>query len=832
MEDHILRSLKDSWLKYPGSQIGKDYIKGITILPFSTSSKKSMDSVKFHIQDHMGISDVNLRPLYYLLRQLKPVQDKNGSLIILPSLAKSDNTITLLSSTDVIVPWWWTFFFKRCFIKGPQNKWKEYRHITRDFYGEVYDAMEDRNISTFTSATDRLIETFSTLKKSFRYADGNYIDECLGSGMAFTFSQSFYHDFYTFSHEAVKTLETTGEYFRKIIDVPFSVYRYSDSREIGDFQQCIESLFYVWHALNIWKRGYAETLSVSQEQRHREIVKDFIGEWESWYMWRLIRGRSENRFDVDSAELLYHLYQTAQIVMAAVMSDDRYASDHSTDMLLLWFSRNRFEQLFEQYRWHSFFLTPSYLTQASDKPAWQTVLRGNEYSEKAAQAMIFFNALTDIRLLTAGYILSHVQQKMNVPLKNVLKRLLNSELVYPTGAHDLMTTSLRSSTDIIDIIIRLECRPCDGEDSWYKKLSDLVKAFSSFNETEIISGRIYMGTYEDARNIYASYADIAFYLSVKPLPVTQRVRMALNDNLFSYHQKEQIINQLHRIKMREDRPSDGYLMSDKSFKDKIVCFNETLDAYIQAFSQSMHSELLNAEIDTERLKNTELTLTSELPTMLARDALLSRFSYIISKCGEIAWTTRSVNGTIPKNIIARGINSTISVELTSISDVKLSLLRDVYHGLTQLLPLRTINIRDEYELLKHLREMTADNEDYTLIFFGTHLGSELRELSYHAERFAELGITLDIKSDSDGLMPVRINNCVIYEVWGKNEGFYSLLVRNSVFGVLHMLSDSDGKLFSSSWHASDEDPLSGRVTTGWKQELGINGSVVARFNHL
>ncbi len=149
-----------------------------------------------------------------------------------------------------------------------------------------------------------------------------------------------------------------------------------------------------------------------------------------------------------------------------------------------------------------------------------------------------------------------------------------------------------------------------------------------------------------------------------------------------------------------------------------------------------------------------------------------------------------------------------------------------------MLPLRTINIRDEYELLKHLREMTADNEDYTLIFFGTHLGSELRELSYHAERFAELGITLDIKSDSDGLMPVRINNCVIYEVWGKNEGFYSLLVRNSVFGVLHMLSDSDGKLFSSSWHASDEDPLSGRVTTGWKQELGINGSVVARFNHL
>lgn len=830
VEDHILRSLKYSWIQYPGSQIDKDYINGITILPYSVSREESMGSIKFRIDDHMEISDVNLRPLNFLLHLLKSVQDKNGSIIILPSLARRDNTITLLSSTDVIIPWWWPFFFRQCFIKGPKRNWKEYRHITRDFYGEVYDALEDKNISTFIIATDRLIDTYTTLKKSFRYADGNYIDECHGSGMSLTFSQSFYHDFYTFCHEVVKSVETTGEYFRKIIDLPFSVYRDSDSREIVDFQQCMESLFYVWHALNSWKRGYAETLSVSQEQRHREIVKDFIGEWESWYMWRRIEGRGENRFDDDSAELLYHLYETARIVMSAVMSDDRYASDHSTDMLLLWFSRNRFEQHFEQYRWHSFFLTPSYLTQAFEKPAWKVILRGNEYSEKAAQAIIFYNALTDIRLLTAGYILSHVQQKKNVRLKKVIKRLLTSAPVYPTGAHDLMTTSLTSSTDIIDIIIRLECRPCDSEDSWYKTQSDLVKAFSSFNETEIISGRIYMGTYEDVRNIYASYADIAFYLSVKSLPVTQRVSMALNDNLFTYHQKEQIIYQLQGIKRREDMPSDGYLMSNKAFKEKISCFNETLDAYIQAFSRSMHSELLNAEIDTELLKNTVLTLTHELPSMLAQDALLSRFSYSTSNSGEITWTARSVNGTMPKNILARGI-STNSGILASVSDVKLTLLRDVYNGLSQLQPLQTINVRDEYELLKHLREMTADNEDYTLIFFGTHLGSELREMSYHAERFAELGITLDMKSGLDGLMPVRINNCRIYQVWDNDVGFYSLLVRNNVFGSLHMLSDPDGQPFSSSWHATDENPLSGWVTTSWKQELGISGSVVARFNH-
>ncbi|EMJ6053817.1 hypothetical protein N0327_005434, partial [Raoultella ornithinolytica] len=244
-----------------------------------------------------------------------------------------------------------------------------------------------------------------------------------------------------------------------------------------------------------------------------------------------------------------------------------------------------------------------------------------------------------------------------------------------------------------------------------------------------------------------------------------------------------------------------------------------------------HSELLNAEIDTELLKNTDLTLTRELPLMLARDALLSQFSYSTSNSGEIAWTAKSVNGGMSKDILARGISSTNSVILTPVSDIKQTLLGDVYHGLSQLQPLRTINVRDEYELLKHLREMTADNEDYTLIFFGTHLGSELREMSYHAERFAELGIILDMKSDLDGLMPVRVNNCGIYQVWDNDGGYYSLLVRNNVFGSLNMLSDPDGQPFSTSWHASDEDPLSGWVTTSWKQELGISGSVVARFNH-
>ncbi|UCQ13139.1 hypothetical protein [Edwardsiella tarda] len=831
VENFILRSLINAWLQHPGNYLDRNHIKGIEILRGYVSVEEKMQLLPYYIGEGKDIIDVRLRPLSFLLRFLRPFKNSVGELILLPSLGRKQDTITLIASSDVIFPRGWAFLFRQCFIRGPKKNWKEYRYITRDFYGEAYDALEDRNISSFIIAADRLVETYTTLKKSFQYADGNYLDKCGDNGFMLTFSQSFHRDLYAFSHTTVKSLETTGEYFRHVMTIPFSVYRDSDSWQQGDFEQYVKSLFHVWHALIDWKTGYGNNLTVAQELRYRELVKDFIGEWESWFMWRRLQNRAGEQSDSDRNCLLAHLFHTAQIVITAVMKDDRFASEHSSDMLLLWYGRNNFEEHFEYYRWHSFLFTPALLTQKSDGSDWQAVLRGHEYSASKTLATVFYNAHADVRLLTAGYILSHIRQKKNVPLKDVVRRLLNSDLVYPTGAHDRLTFSFKSATDIIDSIIRLEHRNNGREDGWYGMLTGLIRTFSSFSDTETIAGRIYIGTYEDVRDIYGSYADIAFYLSGGPLTVSRRVQDALDENIFTYYTKQQIISRLHGMKRREDTSSDGYLMPEKDFKEKINSFNTTLDAYIQAFSLSMQDELIHAEVDTERLRNTDLTLTHGLPDMLAQDALLSRFSFNSIESRDTAWEARSVCGTMPKNIIARGINSNVYGELTGLQEVKNYLLHDVYRILSHLPPQRIENVRNVDELLQHVRDMTADNDGFTLIFFGTRLGSELRELTYHADRHAELGITVDLTSPPGGLMPVRINGCVVYQVWGY-KGCYSLLVRNSTFGNLHLRRDPDGLLFSSSWRTNSEDPMTGSVTTTWNQMLEINGAVVARFEHL
>ena len=78
----------------------------------------------------------------------------------------------------------------------------------------------------------------------------------------------------------------------------------------------------------------------------------------------------------------------------------------------------------------------------------------------------------------------------------------------------------------------------------------LIRTFLYFSDAETIVGRVYIGTYEDGRNICDIYADIDFYLSLQPLTVSRRVQDMLDENILTHYIKQQIISQLHEMKRR------------------------------------------------------------------------------------------------------------------------------------------------------------------------------------------------------------------------------------------------------------------------------------------
>lgn len=106
--------------------------------------------VKSNISKGDVVTDIYIRPFLFLLRRLEAVDGQDAEIIILPSFGVRSGELTLLSSRNVKpVSGLWRWLLRRCIVTGrPENK-RDLDDITFDFFGEAYDALNDKNISVF-----------------------------------------------------------------------------------------------------------------------------------------------------------------------------------------------------------------------------------------------------------------------------------------------------------------------------------------------------------------------------------------------------------------------------------------------------------------------------------------------------------------------------------------------------------------------------------------------------------------------------------------------------------------------------------------------------------
>lgn len=83
--------------------------------------------------------------------------------------------------------------------------------------------------------------------------------------------------------------------------------------------------------------------------------------------------------------------------------------------------------------------------------------------------------------------------------------------------------------------------------------------------------------------------------------------------MFSYSSKDRIISILKRLKRDPSVPYEGYIISEADYATNVVFFNDVLDKYIDVFSRSKTADIVAAEVDRARLRNTDARLTNELP---------------------------------------------------------------------------------------------------------------------------------------------------------------------------------------------------------------------------
>ncbi|ELY4070210.1 hypothetical protein SMY38_003978 [Cronobacter sakazakii] len=828
---YIQKSRVISWLRYPGYYIGESYLGNIKIRPYSLSEEKGLTHVKIKTNKNDVVIDVYIRPLLFLLRRLKAIDGQDSEITILPSFGGRSGELTILSMKGIMpVSRLWRWLFRCCIVTGRDENVRNLDDITFDFFGEAYDALNERNISVFRTGVQRLTDTYASIKRSFTYAFGNYLDTTKETTLSHTFSESFHYSLGDFLRETVKSTETSREYFFEAMYIPLQVIRKAESTgftDFTDFKNFILSLFRVWHVLNEWKGGLGVTLSVSQDQTHHELIRSFIGLWEGWSVGLVIGKPEHSDF---SRRLLFHLHNTVRLLIPPVVADNDYAARYAHDVLGLWYEQSGLTRHWEEeYRWHSFFLTPDYLYQRETGKEWNVLLKGNSYNKDAALSIIFNNALTDMRLLISGYLIAHFESRKNINLYELVNHLVSSELYEERNTFDTLTSPLKTATDIIDIILRIEHLNTSTSNYWYVSLSETIEVMNSFNEREYISGRTYSAVMEDLGSLYGAFALLAIKLAKPSGQVTRRVNEALAGGVFSYSSKVRIISILERLKRDPSISYEGYIISEADYATNVLLFNDVLDKYIDVFNRSKKADIIAAEVDLSRLRNSDIRLTTKLTDALSEDSLLKHFTFTVNSDYNRNWQVRCISLIIPKEYVAKDLNNDVFEDFPPISEVKRYIRHRLHYLLGQSDAELMMEVKSLEVLLKSVAKRSADQKNYILVIYGSRFSEELRELVYQRQRHNSFDIHVDVSSRGSHSLPFRINNCLIYQIYNSKQN-YSLMVNSESFGELRLFRYPDGTLFNTFYRSSD-DPLKGVMKTLWDMEMEITGPLVARFDH-
>ncbi|EIY3352881.1 hypothetical protein MMN00_004892, partial [Escherichia coli] len=656
---HIRTAMVKNWLALPGRYINQMGRLNVSVDVYDSPEKEKSDLLKLKLKMDECVRDIYTLPLLLLLRRLKPVETGPARIRVLPGWGIHNSEVVILATTGIRYNAIWEKLFKLCFIRG--SKWEKtnFLNFTRGFYGEIYDALDERNLGAFEEAADRLVSTFITLKRCFQYGDKNYIDDVSISFFPQSLSQSFHNDFYRLAEEVVKTLDTTSTYFRKIIHLPQSFYRYRGEDRTGELQQALQSQCDIWQILIDWNVGN-KALSVNQKQRYVAMLQHFIGEWESWHMW--LRLTFKNNVDTAgyTEALVSHLFRSMEMLITAITSDDIDATDLSTDMFMLWLNQGQFHNHYhEEYLWHSLFLTPDFLLHSVSDNCQSCILRGASYNEKAALSLTMRNVMTDLRLFLSAYMVRYLGQQKNVNLLTIIKRLLSPSLVAQTGAYNTLPSAIVGQTDIIDVILRLTFCHADEHSNWFSRLSHMVERLTRNNKGQVISGRIYMSSVDDLNTLYSAFADIAVMLSVSEQRISQKVVTAIGEGIFSFSDKKNIVYTLKSLLKNTTDVAGNFLMTSEEYATRVVIFNSTLDMYISAFEESIKSDIIKAKEDIDLFRRIDMNISQNIIDDIKKDHLLSLFEFTPDTGISERWEKQWINIGIDKESVAKKLGCTI-----------------------------------------------------------------------------------------------------------------------------------------------------------------------------
>lgn len=514
------------------------------------------------------------------------------------------------------------------------------RHIATDriikgLLGDAIDALASADINAFDEAIEGFCRDITTFTDGFNFRQGQQTDNLLLLAddifLDRSFTDKLYTELYQLFRQAVIRIDVSERFYTKCMNIPGMLCSKRESISFKEIQLALMYTFYSWDILVRWGHANTGRLDLTQRQSYEALLRNFVEIWEGWTDGLKYISKKTGGQQLYHDTLKEHLFTLPDIVACAVLSGESGSVDWAVDLMNRWLHtarRSADSHNTALFSWQEFIVTQATLDGEIVFSPENTPLRKPvEFSQ--LQDSFYKNTLTDLRLLTAAFIISKPDAVQNKECQFAVSTLLDGSLVENTGGFERLSDSMATSTDIIDVFIRLLTWDKSERRDATNSPGNIIRKLSSAHGKSLVSGRTYMGRrLGGIEDLIPQIAELSVLRCGDTSSVSHKMKAIVASNVLSYQLLQNIVGNLSSLHNAINKLTGAAFVAENIFNERRQKVSELIQEYQDLFTNQIEQEIINSPVSSTILGNFGSVVSEFFNKSLNKNMLFSLFGNI------------------------------------------------------------------------------------------------------------------------------------------------------------------------------------------------------------
>ncbi|ASN85119.1 Hypothetical protein SCC1_1681 [Pectobacterium versatile] len=715
------------------------------------------------------------------------------------------------------------------------------RHIDTDriikgLMGDAIDALASVDINAFDEAIGGFCRDITNFTDAFNFKYEQQTDNLLLLAGDNFFERSFtdklYTELYQLFRQAVIRIDISERFYTKCMNVPRMMCYQRENISFKEIQFALRFTFYSWDILVRWGHANSGRLDLTQRQSYESLLTDFVEIWEDWIDGLKFISKKTGEQQFYHETLKEHLFTLPDIVVCAVLSGESSSIGWAVDLMNRWLHNARSSadsHYTVLYSWQEFIVTQATLEgkiifSPESTPARKPV----EISQLVDT--FYKNTLTDLRLLTAAFLISKPDAIQHKKCHFAVSTLLDGSLVENTGGLERLSEGMTKSSDIIDVFIRmLSWDESDRGDS-KKSPGNILRNLSSTHGKSLVRGRTYMGRrLAGVGDVITQIAELSVLRCGNKNSISPKMKAIVASNLLSYQLLEKILRNLSLLHNAINKLTGAAFVSEDVFSEQRQKTSDLIQEYLDLFTNQMQQSIIQSPVSKAILENAGKIISELFSKKIENSFPFKLFSNI--SVGAV------VNGNIMKRIYFQTDKQDVTdkfarkvhgLEKSRASAFIREHVLDLLYLLSRQPAQQCIDVTSFAELLSMVHEYDDLQEDDYLIVCDEKLWKEYNE--YRTNTLDSVGSQADnLFYDENRTLKVRgkEKSCSLY-IRPHFDSIDTLLVNKSFFEEYKIKSEGES-IFTFNAREVDGKPLEIALHSQYEGEAVFSGQIKICF---